>query len=505
VNLKREPKSSVEPRTSSRPRGHWDASALGRYGLAKGRFRSGGDLLSGIGKWSKRLFPERQILVTSRGRVRHLKLSRWFQATLAAAGIAVIAFIAYAMGIGLVIIDRSGAYRNAAAVPADPALLARIEELERKLAAAGTAHAAKPADGTAASSAAVDEAQARINALEEARDRAVAERKELQRQLDSAQQAADAKSQNLSQLNRAIDANRGELRQADSQRAALQGRVNQLESEVDAANARNTQFKATLDTVERKLQQMTVERERMLAERDQLQARLSELQSRPNGIASAPPASEAPRAAEHPSDQHSENSGELEQLIASTGIDVEELLSRLGGAVPANEGGPYVALDQAAAPPDAQRAEELQKIVATLPLGAPLDGFEIESPFGGRADPFTRREAFHPGLDLVAPYRSPVYSTAPGTVTFTGTKSAYGKLVEIDHGHGIVTRYGHLHRITVTRGQKVPAHFQVGELGSTGRSTGPHLHYEVAVNGQVQDPEKFLQAGRNVVQAIGRN
>jgi murein DD-endopeptidase MepM/ murein hydrolase activator NlpD len=496
VNLKREPKSSVEPRTSSRSRGHWGASALGRHGLAKGRFRSGGDLLSSIGKWSKRLFPERQILVTSRGRVRHVKLSRWLQATLAATGIAVIALVGYAMATGLVIIDRSGAYRNAAAVPADSALLARIEELERKLAAVGTEHAATPADGAAASSAALVEAQARINAVEEARDRALAERKELQRQLDAAQQAADAKSQNLSQLNRAIDANRGELRQADGQRAALQSRVSQLESDLEAANTRSTQFKATLDGVEHKLQQMA-------AEREQLEARLAELQSRPSGVASAPPVSDTPRP-DRPSDQHSENSGELEQLIASTGIDVEDLLSRLG-SVPANQGGPYVALDQAAAPPDAQRAEELQKIVATLPLGAPLDGFEIESPFGGRADPFTHRQAFHPGVDLVAPYRSPVYSTAPGTVTFTGTKSAYGKFVEVDHGHGIVTRYGHLHRITVTRGQKVPAHFQVGELGSTGRSTGPHLHYEIAVNGQVQDPEKFLQAGRNVVQAIGRS
>jgi murein DD-endopeptidase MepM/ murein hydrolase activator NlpD len=460
-------------------------------------------LLSGIVKWGKRLFPERQLLVTSRGRVRHVKLSRGLQATLAAAGVAVIALLGYGMASGVVIIDRSGLYRNVTVAPADGALLARIEELERKLAATGAEHAAKPAEAAAPSSAALEEARTALKAVEEARDRALAERKELQRQLDAAQQAADTKGQNLTQLSKALDANRGELRQADSQRGALQGRVSQLETELEAANARSNQFKTTLDGVEHKLQQMAAERDRMLAERDQLQARLTELQGRPSGVASAPPAlGDAPRT-DHPSDQHSENSGDLEQLIASTGIDVEDLLSRLG-AVPPGQGGPYVALEEAA-PPDAQRAEELQKIVATLPLAAPLDGFEIESPFGGRADPFTRRQAFHPGLDLVAPYRSPVYSTAPGTVTFTGTKSAYGKFVEIDHGHGIVTRYGHLHRITVTRGQKVPAHFEVGELGSTGRSTGPHLHYEVAVNGQVQDPEKFLQAGKNVVQTSGRN
>jgi murein DD-endopeptidase MepM/ murein hydrolase activator NlpD len=461
-------------------------------------------LLSGVLKWGKRLFPERQLLVTSRGRVRHIKLSRGLQATLAAAGVAGIALLGYAVASGVVIIDRSGVYRNVAVAPADGALLARIEELERKLAATTTGHGDQPT-AAAPSTAALEEAQARLKAVEEARDRALAERKELQHQLDASQQTADAKGQNLSQLSKAFDANRGELRQADSQRGVLQSRVSQLETELEAANARSNQFKTTLDGAEHKLQQMAAERDRMLAERDQLQARLGELQTRPGGVASVPPPPVgAPPRAERPSDQHSENSGDLEQLIASTGIDVEDLLSRLG-SVPAGQGGPYVALEDAAPPPDAQRADELQKIVATLPLAAPLDGFEIESPFGGRADPFTRRQAFHPGLDLVAPYRSPVYSTAPGIVTFTGTKSAYGKFVEIDHGHGIVTRYGHLHRITVTRGQKVPAHFQVGELGSTGRSTGPHLHYEVAVNGQVQDPEKFLQAGKNVVQTIGRN
>jgi murein DD-endopeptidase MepM/ murein hydrolase activator NlpD len=219
-----------------------------------------------------------------------------------------------------------------------------------------------------------------------------------------------------------------------------------------------------------------------------------------------------PRAtAERPPgpDQRSENTGDLEQLIASTGIDVEDLLSRLD-TVPRGQGGPYVALDAIDAPgtgavPDvgsADRAEELQTLVKTLPLASPLPEFRIESTFGGRADPFTRRQAFHSGLDLVAPYRSIIFSTAPGRVIFTGAKGPYGKVVEIDHGHGIVTRFGHLHKPLVARGQMVTLHQPIGELGSTGRSTGPHLHYEVLVNGSPQDPEKFLQAGKNVVQTV---
>jgi murein DD-endopeptidase MepM/ murein hydrolase activator NlpD len=87
---------------------------------------------------------------------------------------------------------------------------------------------------------------------------------------------------------------------------------------------------------------------------------------------------------------------------------------------------------------------------------------------------------------------SPVYATAPGVVTFSGYRDDYGKIVEIDHGHGIATRYGHLHRQLVSVGQHVVAHQQIGYLGSSGRATGPHVHYEVVVNGEPQDPQKFL-------------
>jgi murein DD-endopeptidase MepM/ murein hydrolase activator NlpD len=182
--------------------------------------------------------------------------------------------------------------------------------------------------------------------------------------------------------------------------------------------------------------------------------------------------------------------GELERVIASTGIDPQALLSQGGG-----EGGPYIALDGPIQRSAEARERELREIVKILPVAAPLDDFTIRSGFGARVDPLTGKCAFHPGLDLTAPYRTPVYSTAPGTVSFAGVQSGYGKTVEIDHGHGIVTRFAHLHRISVARGQTIGAHHKVGELGSTGRSTGPHLHYEVLVNDDPVDPEKFLQVG----------
>jgi murein DD-endopeptidase MepM/ murein hydrolase activator NlpD len=464
-------------------------------------------------RWVWRLFPERQILVRAEGRVSYLTLSRRVQLAMAVAVVAGSGFVAYTTTHTF----RPKADQTALAPsePSDAALLARIETLRHQLdevnaQLAQASAAPKPQDSTS-----VEDAQTRIGTLEAARDRAVAEQHELRRQLEAAQEAASAKSQNLAQLNRTLDANRGELRQSDAQRANLQSRVRQLESELENANARTNQYKSELASNERRLQQLAAEHERIVAERDRLQARLTETQSRgptlnlapPSDVGALPPASQRSQLERVP-EQRSDNAApasELERLIASTGIDVEKLLARLGSVPPA-QGGPYVALDRAARPngAPAARLEELQKLIKTLPLAAPLAHYQIESGFGGRADPFHGRQAFHAGVDLSAPYRTPVLSTAPGVVVFTGVKDNYGKVVEIDHGHGIVTRYAHMHRSLVALGQKVALHQPVGELGSTGRSTGPHLHYEVLVNGTAQDPEKFMQAGKNVVQASGK-
>ncbi len=469
-------------------------------------------MLGRLLKSTLRLFPERQILVRAEGRVSYIMLSRRAQLAMAFCSAGAVAMIAY----GLMGLQHRRAEQ--AATPA-AALQEQVDDLQRQLAAANSLLVkGSNASAIAQSKAAVDEAQARIKALEEARDHAVAEETELQRQLAQAQDAASNRSQNMAQLNHTLDANRGELRQSDAQRQTLQARVHQLETELESANARTTQAKADLASNERKLQQLAAEHDKTISERDRLQARLSELQGRGSALAPAAPSAAdgtatvpAPPApqrsiADRPTDQRSENepepagNGEIEQVLASTGVDVEKLLGRLN-SVPQGQGGPYIALDKRHMAGAEARGEELQKILKTLPLAPPLAHYNIGSEFGSRVDPMNHRQAFHTGLDLVAPYRSAVYSTAPGTVIFTGVKDNYGKVVEIDHGHGIVTRYAHLHRFVVARGQKVPAHFQVGELGSTGRSTGPHLHYEVLVNGTAQDPEKFLQAGKNVVQA----
>jgi murein DD-endopeptidase MepM/ murein hydrolase activator NlpD len=135
-----------------------------------------------------------------------------------------------------------------------------------------------------------------------------------------------------------------------------------------------------------------------------------------------------------------------------------------------------------------------------LPLGVPTFNTSRSSGFGVRFDPFTGHPAFHSGLDFAGGMMTPVHSTAPGVVSFTGVRTGYGNTIEIDHGGGFKTRYAHLQAIAVQVGQRVAVGQRIGGMGSTGRSTGPHLHYEVWVDGRPQNPDRFLRAGDYVQQ-----
>lgn len=142
-----------------------------------------------------------------------------------------------------------------------------------------------------------------------------------------------------------------------------------------------------------------------------------------------------------------------------------------------------------------------ERLVRDLPLGKPVGvPYRYTSRYGIRVDPFNRRPAAHWGLDMAAYRDAPIVSSGPGTIVFSGSRGAYGLLVEVDHGHGFSTRYAHLRSLAVKRGDVVKAGDLVGRMGSTGRSTGDHLHFEVWYNGKPYDPMKFLKAGRHVHQ-----
>ncbi len=194
----------------------------------------------------------------------------------------------------------------------------------------------------------------------------------------------------------------------------------------------------------------------------------------------------------------------LAAVVAGTGLAADALVAppAKGGV-----GGPFIpivvdadapAFDKALAhvERDVALADRLRRLLPIIPVRAPLIGeAEVTSPFGYRLDPFLGRPALHPGVDLVQDYGAEIHATAAGRVVHAGPMGGYGDMVEIDHANGLASRYGHMSEILVEEGQEVKAGAVLGRLGSTGRSTGPHLHYEVRVDGEPVDPERFLQAG----------
>lgn len=143
-----------------------------------------------------------------------------------------------------------------------------------------------------------------------------------------------------------------------------------------------------------------------------------------------------------------------------------------------------------------------QRIQQTLvPTEEPVSGGRIGSPFGFRIDPITGRTALHTGLDFPADTGTPIVAAAGGVVVVQDLHPAYGNMIEIDHGNNIITRYGHTSKVFVKKGDIVKRGQKIAEVGSTGRSTGPHLHFEVWVSGVVQDPARFLAAGETLAAA----
>ncbi|MGH6694307.1 M23 family metallopeptidase [Sphingopyxis sp.] len=146
------------------------------------------------------------------------------------------------------------------------------------------------------------------------------------------------------------------------------------------------------------------------------------------------------------------------------------------------------------------RMEVLERTLVAIPSGQPANVLMLSSSFGYRSDPFTGAGAMHSGLDFPGPMGTPILAAAPGRVVYVGQKSGYGNVVEVDHGQGILTRYAHLSGFTSTVGAQVAAGQQIAKMGSTGRSTGSHLHFEVRLNGVAVNPRRFLEAKADVLE-----
>lgn len=222
-------------------------------------------------------------------------------------------------------------------------------------------------------------------------------------------------------------------------------------------------------------------------------------------------------------DLHARAQGEKDDiltLLSNLNVDPEVFLAtaqeQAGDAASGgNIGGPFIALSSLAEEDtpepftalveDWAELKDLRQQVLSVPAIAPLDKYYVSSKYGKRRDPFSRRWAHHSGVDLAAWYGTPIHATSDGKVTYAGYKAGYGRVVEIDHGNGFVTRYGHLRKVVVKKGQSVTMKTKLGETGSTGRSTGPHVHYEIWFNGKTVNPVPFIKASNDVLKIQGRS
>jgi murein DD-endopeptidase MepM/ murein hydrolase activator NlpD len=200
---------------------------------------------------------------------------------------------------------------------------------------------------------------------------------------------------------------------------------------------------------------------------------------------------------------HQANQQRLRQtsaIVRRLGLDPSRLIASNDGV-----GGPFVeAGSEDVDPRFAQvfaswkQLEQLEQGVASIPsaLPIPLNIARFTSGYGTRSDPFRGRAAMHAGIDLAGPLGTPIYAAADAVVGSAGVRGGYGNLIELDHGSGIATRYGHLSQLKVSAGERVRRGQLIGLMGSTGRSTGSHLHYEVRIDGRAVNPLPFLQTGQ---------
>jgi len=310
--------------------------------------------------------------------------------------------------------------------------------------------------------------------------------------------------QSLSTVARKLNVTRTERERVASAREELKGKLDSIEVKMRDMSNQNFSLADNLSTAETDLQNALSERNQSIYEGTRMRRRIKNLEVRLADL----------QKTEEDAIQRLTNSTTnyietMEKVVSVAGLDLKHLLK--GYELPASgQGGPFIAagledlpgkqMKERLANLDTHltRWEALQDVMQKIPLAPPLNSFYVTSSFGKRSDPINKRWAAHYGLDLGGPFNSRVYSPASGVVTYAGWKGKYGKLIEIDHGAGLKTRYGHLNKISVKKGQKVDFRQKIGLLGNTGRSTGAHLHYEVVFRGRAKNPMKFITAGRNV-------
>jgi murein DD-endopeptidase MepM/ murein hydrolase activator NlpD len=291
---------------------------------------------------------------------------------------------------------------------------------------------------------------------------------------------------------------------AEASHRVMTKRIKELEREWRELAARNATLEHGLASIGNEVENILTEHGIVTAERNRLRDRVKVLETTLSGLRSR-----QDKFLTSLSTRASNTIAEASKVLKMTGLDLNTLIAEAARAdgETLGQGGPFISapnpedpLELKAAILDQQmkRWKYIREVFRRLPLTAPIEHYRLSSPFGIRRDPFTGRRARHNGMDFAYAVNTPVMATASGTVVFAGWRGGYGWSVEIDHGLGVRTRYAHMRKLLVKRGEKVHFRSKLGLLGSTGRSNGPHVHYEILVNGKPVNPANFLKAGKYV-------
>ncbi|GAB6053338.1 peptidoglycan DD-metalloendopeptidase family protein [Magnetospira thiophila] len=312
--------------------------------------------------------------------------------------------------------------------------------------------------------------------------------------------------QSLETVESRLQSTEAERNRVLSVRERLKGDLLAVENKMQALVTRNFTLKDNLNITELDLQQAIVQRNQALIDGTHMKGRISALENDLQDLRR-----NEQETIQRLTEQTQDNIEDVERLLALTGLETEKLLEAVdfGGA----QGGPFVAAEEDKNDPSLDlkvrlasldyhldRWTALRDVLSRVPLTIPVNYGYVTSRFGKRKDPINGKWAMHYGLDFGGQKKSGIYVTAPGVVVFAGAKSRYGRMVKVDHGAGLTTIYGHLQKVLVKTGDKVEHRQKIGLMGSSGRSTGVHLHYEIRFHEKPIDPLKFIQAGRNVFQ-----
>ena len=458
--------------------------------------------------------PRREFIFRSDGHVRYLGVGRFGQVGFLFGAALIVGWVGFAsvryVSDAMVVAERS--VRDATSDRVIRNMQGEIDDLTRKLSERAQSLEEKAATNADIANknavlrqqiADLEVERERLSRLREARDRDVAS---LAKELDQTRDGQQNVNRQLGEAEERVDANQAErkkladrIKSANSEIARLNGKISEL-------NQDQTGLVEELKLARSALQTSVAEREREVINRSKLNERVAALSEKLELFATSQ--SESIDRLGESADQ---GINALERTLIVAGLDIPLMLQRMLGEnsqLLEGVGGPLLALDDelgleageklVAVEQRLLRLQGLQGLMKQLPFAAPLNEIRLTSGFGRRRDPFKNTLAMHPGLDFASRERNPIYVTAPGTVAYVGWNGGYGKTVEVDHGLGIRTRYAHMSRIFVKRGQKLEFREKVGLVGSTGRSTSNHLHYEIMVDGQQLDPANFLRAGQYV-------